>query len=399
MLALAMINSSIARAAAAQGGDADTETAAAAKLLSQRTAPTATQAAATLPADSSDAALSDPRRSQALVMSEQAAFAHNSGLGPALRLFYPKDGAATLDYPYTLVDEMQRTTDESRAASRFLSLLGTAPSLNRLSAAGFRAPVGDPATATVQRAGGRTPQPVSATPAPSPSAPELQKLRQLWQITVQSARVTTVVDVSGSMADEVPGSDGRTRLDVTKESLQQALGQFTDQDEVGLWRFARELSGSRDYEQLVDTGRLGEKAANGATRRDRLTAAFAALEPVAGGSTGLYDTALAVYENARTTYVAGKFNAVVILTDGANEDPGGISLSTLTTKLKALGNPTRPVPLIAIAVGPGADKAACDTFAKATGGAAYQVNDPSEIQAVLLKAVVVAATSAAAAAP
>jgi len=52
----------------------------------------------------------------------------------------------------------------------------------------------------------------------------------MWQITVQSARVTTVVDVSGSMADEVPGSDGKTRLDVTKESLQQALGQFSDQE-------------------------------------------------------------------------------------------------------------------------------------------------------------------------
>jgi hypothetical protein len=82
MPALAMINSSIARSAASQDGDADTESAAAAELLSQRTAPTAAQAPATLPGDNSQAALSDPRHNQALIMSEQAAYAHNAVRGP-----------------------------------------------------------------------------------------------------------------------------------------------------------------------------------------------------------------------------------------------------------------------------------------------------------------------------
>lgn len=399
MLALAMINESIARSGAADGVDTDTQSAAAAKALAQRTVPGDVQAVATLPRDDSSGELTDPRRNQALIMSEQAAYTHNGGSAPPLRLFYPSDGAATLDYPYTMVDDLHLSTDQGRAANRFLTLLGTDEGERSIAEAGFRDPGAEPPAATVQRAGGRKPQPVAATPAPSPSAPELQKLRLLWQITVQSARITTVVDVSGSMATVVPGAGGKSRLDVTKESLRQALAQFTPQDEIGLWRFSTRLSGSRDYQELVRTGRLGESVGKGRTRRQQLDTAFKDLQPVAGGSTGLYDTALAVYRNAGSSYVDGKFNAVVILTDGANEDPGSISLGTLTARLRELGDPAHPVPLIAIAVGADADKAACDQIAEATGGAAYRVSDPSEIQAVLLKAVVAAATSAAAKAP
>ncbi|MDJ0347006.1 substrate-binding domain-containing protein [Streptomyces sp. H10-C2] len=395
MLALAMITSSVART----GGDVDTQTAAAAKMLAQHTTPGDAQNVATLPNDTSRAELTNPQRNQALVLSEQAAFTRNSAGGgrPTLELFYPKDGAAALDYPYAMLDDNALSTDQSRAVSRFMSLLGSDASIRLLGERGFRPPTGDPDPALLRAAGSREPQPLSATPAPAPTGQDLQKLRVMWQITVQSARITTVVDVSGSMAAPVPGTSGQTRLDVTKASLLQALTQFTAEDEVGLWRFSTRLDGSRDYEQLVATGPLGERSAQGTTQRDRLTAAFGGLQPVDGGATGLYDTTLAVYEDARNSFAAGKFNTVVVLTDGANEDPGSISLDTLAAKLKELGSPARPIPLIVIAVGPDADKSACDRMAKATGGAAYRVSDPAQIQAVLFKAVVAAAASAAAA--
>lgn len=395
VLALAMINSSIARSG---GADADARSEAAAKLLAQRTAPTEAQAVASLPRTSGSTDLADPAHAQALVLSEQAAFARNGGTEPPLRLFYPKDGSATLDYPYTTVDDRDLSVDQARAADRFMLLLGQGDALHTLTEAGFRAPQGSPAAANVARAGGRSPQPVTASPVPAPSPAELQKLRLMWQITVQSARITTVVDVSGSMGTYVPGSAGRTRLDVTRSALEQALGQFTDRDQIGLWQFATRLDGPRDYQILVPTGRLGASS-HGTTQRQRLTGAFHGLRPVPGGSTGLYDTALAVYQDAIGSYAAGAFNAVVVLTDGANEDPGSIGLSALTARLKALGSPQHPVPLIVIAVGSDADASACDSIARATGGAAYQVTDPEQIQAVLLKAVVAAASSAAAAAP
>ncbi|MEU3463873.1 VWA domain-containing protein [Streptomyces sp. NPDC006733] len=395
LLGFTMITQSIGR----RGGDVDTESAAAAKMLAQYTAPGDAQIVATLPKDSSTAELANPQRNQALVISEQAAFVRNTAGdgGPGLKLFYPKDGSVDLDYPFAALDNDTLSTDQSRAVSRFMSLLGSDESLRLLSGRGFRPPTGPADPALVRGAGGEAPQPVGAEPVPAPTGQDLQQLRVMWQITVQSARITTVVDVSGSMAAPVPGAEGRTRLDVTKGSLLQALTQFTPEDEVGLWRFSTRLDGSRDYQKVVETARLGVRTAQGGTQRDRLTAAFGALQPVEGGATGLYDTALAVYEDARRTFAAGKFNTVVVLTDGANEDPGSISLDAVTTRLKALGNPARPVPLIVIAVGPDADKAACDRLARATGGAAYRVTDPAQIQAVLFKAVVAAAASAAAA--
>jgi len=211
---------------------------------------------------------------------------------------------------------------------------------------------------------------------------------------VQNARLITVVDVSFSMAQTVPGSGGQSRMDVTKASLLQALSQFTENDEIGLYEFAAGLDGSRDYKELVPAGRLGDSTAKGVTQRSRLTSAFGSLKPVPDGATGLYDSALAIYQNALRTYEANEFNAVVILTDGANQDPGSISLGALTSRLKKLADPRRPVPLIAIAIGPDADKAACDRIASATGGAAYRVNDPTEIHTVLLKAVVAASSGA-----
>jgi hypothetical protein len=164
-------------------------------------------------------------------------------------------------------------------------------------------------------------------------------------------------------------------MDVTRASLLQALATFTSEDEIGLWKFSTRLDGDRDYRVLVPTERLGDRKGNG-TQRDRLSAAFSSLSPVPNGATGLYDTTLAAYMAATSSYVKGKFNALVLLTDGVNQDPGSISRSALVTRLQKLTDPQRPVPLIAIAVGPDADKAEVQEIAKATGGSGQQVNDP-----------------------
>ncbi|WP_406509536.1 extracellular solute-binding protein [Streptomyces sp. NBC_00212] len=381
--------SCIGKSAASRGPEGSTRTAALAKLLSQRVSDSDGQVANTLARDNSAAETGDPRRNQAVVLSEQAAFAYNAarGAGQGVRLFYPKDGAAQLDYPYTMVREAGMSTNESRAAMRFLTLLGDPESVRVLAGQGFRTP-GRPAVGPVaSAAGGSSPQPYASATADPPSAQELQDALGMWTITVQSARLTTVVDASGSMAATVPGSGGRSRMEVTKASLLQALSQFTPEDEIGLWDFSTHLDGSRDYRRLVPTARLGDPAAGGRTQRDRLSAAFAALQPVPGGATGLFDTTLAAYKEATSTYARGKFNAVVLLTDGANEDPGSISRADLVAQLQKLTDPSKPVPLIAIAVGPDADKDEVRQIAKATGGAGYQVNDPADIQAVILQAI------------
>ncbi|WP_236577106.1 substrate-binding and VWA domain-containing protein [Streptomyces sp. MBT55] len=387
LLALAGIGASSAR----QGGDSDTRVARTAKVLAERMSDGDTQVLETLARSTSGAEEGNPKRNQAVLISEQAAFTHNAeatGAGK-LDLFYPEDGTPLLDYPYTLVNEAQLSTAESRAALRFMNLLGDRDAQATFTEHGFRAGDGSAEDSLVAAAGGRKPQPYAEPAVEAPSDEELQETLGMWTITVQSARLTTVVDASGSMATLVPGRN-QSRMNVTKESLIQALDQFTPVDEIGLWEFATTLDGEKDYRRLMETKRLGDPAAGGGTHRETLTAAFAALQPVPGGATGLYDTTLASYKEARSTYVKGKFNALVILTDGSNQDTDGISRSGLVTELKELVDPERPVPVIAIAVGPDADRDEVAEIARITGGDGYEVSDPAEIQAVILQAIMAA---------
>ncbi|MFF3615897.1 substrate-binding and VWA domain-containing protein [Streptomyces sp. NPDC002580] len=376
-------------AAASQVKGGDTRAAAMAKTLSRRTSASESQALDTLSHDSSGRADKAPRN-QALLLSEQAAFAHNAAQegGAGLDLFYPKDGAPLLDYPYTLVDEPRLSTDESRAALRFMTLLDEPAPRQFLRMFGFRTDAENPSDTLVGEAGGRPPQPYARVLAEPSSEEAVQEALGMWTITVASARITTVVDASDSMSQTVPGSD-RSRMEVTRTALLQALDTFTPEDQIGLWKFSTKLDGAKDYRVLVPTERLGDSAGRG-TQRAKLSAAFKSLKPVPDGDTGLYDTTLAAYKAAMASYVKGRFNAVVVLTDGVNKDPGSISRSELVEELRKLADPGRPVPLIAIAVGPDTDKREVDEIAKATGGSAQRVNEPSQIHSAMLKAIVAA---------
>lgn len=381
----------IAASSRKQGPKNDTTAAATAKLLSQRMSDSDSQVLETLTSGESGAEKGNPRRNQTVFLSEQAAFRHNATADRdhRLDLFYPKDGSALLDYPYTFVNEPELSVDQSRAALRFMTLLGDEPSRADLAGAGFRTPDRPVPRALVRAAGGAAPQPYATAPTEPPSAEALQQTLGLWTITVQSARLTTVVDTSGSMAEPVPGRD-QSRMEVTKGALIQAIDEFTPEDEIGLWEFATALDGAHDYRKLVPTRRLGEPVKGGGTHRARLTKAFSELTPVPEGATGLYDTTLAAYKEAQAGYVRGKFNALVVLTDGSNQDQYSISRSSLIAQLRAARDPKRPVPLIAIAIGPNTDKDEIEQIARATGGSGHQLDDPAEIQPVILKAIIAA---------
>lgn len=376
----------VTQSAAGSGAQGSARVAAAAKILAQRTVDSDSQVLDTLARDDSGAG-GDPKRNDALVLTEQAAYAYNREGGTKLDLFYPKDGFPALDYPYTVVDSTKLSTEHSRAAVRFMTLMGEEAGREILRKHGFRPQDGGVDRPVAQVAGARGPQPYSSPPDEPPSVKALQETRGLWTITVQSARLTVVVDASASMAEPVADT-GRTRMDVTKSSLLQALAQFTPEDDIGLWKFATRLEGGRDYEELVPTDRLGSRKSGGRTQRDKLTEAFGALQPVPGGATGLYDTTLAAYQKARANWDGDKFNAVVLLTDGANEDPGSISRTELTEKLKSLADPAHPLPMVAIAVGPDADQEEVSALARATGGSGHQVDDPAQINEVINNAIV-----------
>ncbi|MFF3690597.1 substrate-binding domain-containing protein [Streptomyces sp. NPDC002187] len=383
---------SVARSAEAAGSKGDTTVAATARLLSRRVSATDARAARTLAGADSGVSAGDPTRNQAVFLSEQAAFAFNSDAdvaAPKLALFYPTDVAPLLDYPYHLVDESRLSTDESRAATRFMALLAEPESRRTLDRSGFRAADATAGPRVVGTAGGRPPQRYAAAGRSEPLSPDaLEETLGMWTITVQSARLTAVVDITGSMQTPVPGSGGRTRLDVTEASLRRTMDRFSPDDELGLSEFATGLDGGQDFRELVPTRPLGPAGKGGGAQRARLTKAFDELKTVPNGATGLYDTTLAVYEKARAGYVPGKLNALVLITDGTNDDRFSISRSALISGLKKLGDPRHPLPVIAIAVGTETDLEEIEQIAEATGGAGHQVADPSEIQGVILEAIV-----------
>ncbi|WP_405800877.1 substrate-binding domain-containing protein [Streptomyces sp. NBC_01506] len=372
--------------------DSDTRIAATAEALAARVSESDGQVVRSLARGPAD----NERGNEAVFLTEQAAFTHNSADSGAsdLELFYPTDAAPVLNYPLNLVNEADLSTAESRAAMRFMSLLNEEGAQRTLAEHGFRTAHAVVPAGLVRAAGGRAPQPYALTKAQPPTTDTVDETLGMWTITVQDSRLTLVVDTSDSMAAPVPGRDGETRMDATKASMLQTLARFTPEDEVGLWDFAAGLDGGEDHRRLADTAPLGERAEGGATHRESLSAAVSALAPVPAGSaaaTGLYDTTLAAFKEAQSSYVSGKANALVVLTGGPDTD--GAARTALMDELRKLADPRRPVPLIAIALGPEADREEMDEIARITGGAGYEVSDPADIEAVMMEAIMSVGTS------
>jgi hypothetical protein len=74
------------------------------------------------------------------------------------------------------------------------------------------------------------------------------------------------------------------------------------------------------------------------------------------------------------------------MTDGRNEDSDGIDLDTLLADLRALQDPRRPLPLIAIGIGPDASLDELTTMATATGGRAFTAPDPTALPTIFYTA-------------
>ena len=134
----------------------------------------------------------------------------------------------------------------------------------------------------------------------------------------------------GSMAGRLPGSP-LTKSDLAKRALAVAVGAVAPDSDMGLWSFT--ASRGRDYDVLVPLGSVSGEV-DGTTRRAALGRAVARLRPEVGGGTGLYDTTLAAFRSASDSYAYGRLNAVLVITDGQNDDPGSISLTGLLDDLR-----------------------------------------------------------------
>jgi Ca-activated chloride channel homolog len=199
--------------------------------------------------------------------------------------------------------------------------------------------------------------------------------------------VLAVYDVSGSMKEEVPGTGGRTKMDIVKEAASQALALFAPETNLGTWVFSTNLVGNRDWAESVPIGPTNARLPDGKIRRQVLAEALARLQAT-NGDTGLYDTTLAAFRAVQRSYAPQRINIVVLLTDGINDDPsGGIDRAQLLRQLRAEQDKERPVRIITIAYGANADAASLKMIADATGGLAFVSRDPRDILHVFTDAI------------
>ena len=306
-------------------------------------------------------------------MPEQAVWAANSGSGaPSLVAIYPSQ--ASYNYPFAV---LTTAPPAQAAAGTLLDRLSLPSSQQALRSAGFRDASGGPGFDLTSSRGVDGNQASTASRLDATSLAEAEKTLAAVRL---DAKLTTVIDVSGSMAWGLDGkgSPGPSRMDIARQSAIAGLALYPAATQVDLWAFSEKLDGAKPYKVIVPTVSLD------AAGQQKLLAGVARLQPT--GGTGLYTTTLAAVRAARASYVDGRVNAVVILSDGADSE-NAQTLDHLVATLQAEAIPNRPVPVITIAFGPDADRAAMSAISAATGGAAYRATSPDQIHAVFLDAV------------
>ena len=176
---------------------------------------------------------------------------------------------------------------------------------------------------------------------------------------------------------------GATKLDLAKQAAIAALDQFKDDDEVGLWVFTTEIDGrpnsETNYLELVPVQPIGRQpGCAGAThRRPRPAQRHAALR----GRRGV------VRDDARA-YDPAKINAVVLLTDGVNDDgdpsDDDDQLEELITTLRGSSEGVNSAAGAHVhdRLRPGRRPRGAAPIAEATNAAAYDASNPATINQV-----------------
>jgi len=295
---------------------------------------------------------------------------------------YPKEGTLFSDNPYIVLDAPWVDEAEAAGAEAFRDFVQRPENQEKVLTFGFRpgnpeVAIGDPIVAS----NGVDPdQPAATLEVPDP--PVLVDLLDRWADQRKKARVLLVLDISGSMGDLAdPRGGGPTKLDLAKEAAINALGDFNEDDEVGLRVFSTDLgpSANEEFLDLVPLTRIGDVREQLETRiRDQF--------PTNG--TPLYAATTSAYQAMLEGYDPSRINAVVLLSDGVNDDgQTGDDQQQLETLLSSLrtgseGQASRPVRVFPIAYGTEADLATLRRIAEGTNAAVYNASDPLTINRV-----------------
>jgi Ca-activated chloride channel family protein len=276
------------------------------------------------------------------------------------------------------------SADEREAARAFADFVRRPAGQDKAVRAGFRPVAATSPGVAVARTDGTDPD-LPRTVVDLPSGALLRRMVDRWSEERKGARVMLVVDVSGSMAEDA--APGQTKLALARSAVEQSLGSFRGDDLVGLRQFSTGLGPAQDQEQ-IDLAPVAPVA----DQADRLRQATATLVPANG--TPLYAVTRASVREMVAAYDPARINAVVLLTDGRNEDGDTADDKKARDDLvrylqtQTQGENGRPVRLFTIGYGGGADAAVLQEMAEATNGRYYgATTDPTTIAKVFVQVV------------
>ena len=155
-----------------------------------------------------------------------------------LAAVYPSDGTLLSDNPWITLDADWVDDAKGRAAAAFLAWLHQPEQQGAFTDAGFRTFEGEPGSAATQANGLLPAGPANILSPPSPAV--LADVQKSWDELRKRAHVLFVMDVSGSMGEQVTSS-GQTKLKLAQDAAISAFDGFAADDEVGLWAFSTEL--------------------------------------------------------------------------------------------------------------------------------------------------------------
>jgi Ca-activated chloride channel family protein len=290
---------------------------------------------------------------------------------------YPKEGTLYSDNPFIVLNAPWVDAKEKQGAAAFQAFITRPEAQQRVLEFGFRpgnpkVAIGDP----ISKKWGVDPdQPQTLLEVPQPQV--LTALLDRWASDRKRARVTLLLDVSGSMGEEGNSETHETKLDLATKAAVDALDQFAPDDDVGLRIFTTDLTGgsSSDWLDLVPVGPLADQ-------REQIVRALQDLTPLNG--TPLYTATGDAYDAMLRDFDPDRINAVVLLTDGRNEDSSNGDLEGLLRHLRAQaeGEESKPVRVFAIAYGQDADQDTLRRIAEATNATVYDASDATTISQV-----------------
>lgn len=299
---------------------------------------------------------------------------------------YPTEGTLFSDNPFIILEADWVTAEQKAAAAVFQEFVLRPENQQKVLEFGFRPGNPDVAVASpIEAKNGVDPnQPQALLDVPAPDV--LVKILDTWAEQRKVARVMIVMDVSGSMGDAATKDSSDSKLDLAKRAAISALDQFKDEDEVGLRIFSTNLTADKN-EFFIDVVPIGPIGA----QREGLRRRIDGLQPIEG--TPLYNVTASAFETMNAGYDPAKINAVVLLTDGKNDDgvrsDDAAQLSDLLATLQSgsEGAASRPIRVFPIAYGSGADLAVLKQIAEATRAAAYDASNPATIEQVFTNVV------------